>query len=130
MLFKVVKDQSLIEIKQELKRFEDNFYEFQFIRFKGLPIFVSSFIPYAIPGDGTKFLLCIKPEATLLNRKVMPQYFVYVDCKEAIGFELVMEEHVVFNQIYFYNQNCFIGQRNISPTVQEISTYQITKTIG
>lgn len=50
------------------------------MRFIGLPIFVSSFTIVMIPSLGKKFLLCIKPEATLLNRKVLPQYFVYLDC--------------------------------------------------
>lgn len=72
VLIKVLKDQAKIEIKKELKRFEDTFYEFQSIRFLGLPIFVSSFTPYNIPGESKRFLLCIKPEATLLNRKVLP----------------------------------------------------------
>lgn len=116
-LFKVHKDKAVIEIKKELKRFEDRFYEFQKITFSGLDIFVSSFTPFAIPGSGHKFLLCIKPEATLLNRKVLPQYFVYVDCDAAIGTELEMVEHMVFTQIYFFSPTQFIGQRNVSPTV-------------
>ena len=71
-LIKVEKDKCLIQLKAELKLFEDRFYEFQNIRFSGLPIFVSSFTPYVIPGKSKRFLLLIKPEATLLNRKVLP----------------------------------------------------------
>jgi hypothetical protein len=116
-LIKVVKEGALIEIKPELKRFEDRFYEFQSIDFAGLPIFVSVFTPYSIPGTTKKFLLCIKPEATLLNRKVLPQYFVYVDCEQGVATELTLEDNFVFSQIYFYSESCFIGQHNISPTV-------------
>lgn len=99
------------------------------MRFIGLPIFVSSFTIVMIPGLGKKFLLCIKPEATLLNRKVLPQYFVYLDCDKAIAYECILEENLVFTHIYFVNEASFIGQKSISPTVNVIESYMILKSI-
>lgn len=50
---------------------------------------------------------------------------MYVDCEKAFACELKLEDKYVFHHVYFYTENCFIGCRNISPTVQEIATYQI-----
>lgn len=124
-LIRVHKDSAKIEIKQELKRFEDRFYEFKAVMFKGLPIFVDSFIPYRIPGIANRFLLCIKPEATLLNRKVLPQYFIFLDSDAGMASELHLEGKRVFSHVFFYNETNFIGQISISPTIQEIADYKI-----
>jgi hypothetical protein len=46
------------------------------MEFPGLPIIVSSFIPYKMPSD-----------EKLLKRKVNPQYFVVIDMHAAKAYE-------------------------------------------
>jgi hypothetical protein len=57
------------------------------MEFPGLPIIVSSFIPYKMPSDEKLFFCTIKPEQTLLKRKVNPQYFVVIDMHAAKAYE-------------------------------------------
>lgn len=57
------------------------------MEFGGLPIIVSSFTPYKMPCDKKLFFCTIKPEQTLLKRKVNPQYFVVIDMEAAKAYE-------------------------------------------
>lgn len=87
-LLRVVRENSAIQVKEVLTEFEDPFYEFQSMEFSGLPIIVSSFTPYKMPADDKSlFFLTIKPEQTLLKKKVNPQYFVVIDMAQAKAFE-------------------------------------------
>ena len=59
-----------------MQRFEDPFYDFQTMEFLGLPIIVTSFTPYRIPGKAGLIFLCITPDPA---PKIPPMYFVLVD---------------------------------------------------
>lgn len=98
------------------------------MEFEGLPIIVSSFTPYKMPCDKKLFFLTVKPEQTLLKRKVNPQYFVVIDMEAAKAFDLVprqVQEPWIFKAVFFFTQTRFIGQRNISPTIYEFCEYEI-----
>lgn len=90
-IIRIIRDQCSIQVKKELSQFEDPFYEYLQIEFAGLPIIVSSFTPYKMPDEGDNerrlFFCTIKPEQTLLKRKVNPQYFVVVDMDAAKAYE-------------------------------------------
>jgi hypothetical protein len=48
-LIRVTRDGCQLEIKNNLERFEDSFYDFLPMEFEGLPIIVSSFSAFKIP---------------------------------------------------------------------------------
>ena len=62
-LIRVSKERGRIEIKKDLSRFEDAYYDFQSIDFDGFDISVQNFIPFAIPDTKLLFLL-INPKIT------------------------------------------------------------------
>jgi len=108
------------------------------MEFTGLPIIVSSFTPYKMPDNEEEmpnklFFCTIKPEQTLLKRKVNPQYFVVVDMEKAKAFECQItqtSEPWIFKNVFFFTQTRFIGQRNISPTIYEFCEYEILMPTG
>lgn len=83
------------------------------MEFSGLPIIVSSFTPYKMPAaDKSLFFLTIKPEQTLLKKKVNPQYFVVVDMASAKAYECQVaqtSEPWIFKEVFFVTTTRFIG---------------------
>ena len=50
-LVRVHRDGVHIEVKRDLARFEERFYDFLPLDFAGLPIIVSNFTCYKVPGE-------------------------------------------------------------------------------
>ena len=62
VIVRIHKEKAVIEVKEDMTRFEDPFYEFQTMEFAGLDIMVKSFIPYVVPDKPHLIFLCIIPE--------------------------------------------------------------------
>jgi len=78
-LIRVYVDGVQIEIKKNLERFEDHFYDFLPIDFAGLPITMSYFTPYKVPGEARKILLLVNPKTTIVKTEIKKQYLVLLD---------------------------------------------------
>jgi len=65
-LIRIFREKCRIEIKQELDRFEDNFYHFAPIDFEELPIIVSSCTAFKIPGT-RQIMLLVTPKPSVVK---------------------------------------------------------------
>ena len=99
----------MIEVKQDLSRFEDTFYDFQTMEFAGLPIIVNSFTPYKMCKTSSLILLCIQPE---YSPKITPMYFVVVDINNAKAYQCTQKsagDPWNLTQVLFITETRFIG---------------------
>ena len=78
-LIRVYVDGVQIEIKKNLERFEEHFYDFLPMDFAGLPIIMSNFTPYRVPGEARKILLLVNPKPSIVKTEIKKQYLVLLD---------------------------------------------------
>ena len=102
-----------IEIKRDLARFEDVYYEYQSVDFPGLEVTAESFTPYCVP-DKNMILLIVKPQVALANVKLVikQQYFILIDIDELKAFEVALsggEDIKVVNRVFFCSPEVFLG---------------------
>jgi hypothetical protein len=72
VLIRVSKEKSIIEIKKDLTKFEENFYEFQKLDFAGLNIIVSNFTAYSIYGLEGHLFMVINPKPSVVKSNQKP----------------------------------------------------------
>jgi hypothetical protein len=51
-----------LEIKKDLTRFEDSYYDFLAVDFEGFPITVTSFASYTVPGKPSWIFITVNPQ--------------------------------------------------------------------
>jgi len=78
-LIRVYVDGVQIEIKKNLELFEDHFYDFMPMNFAGLPIIMSNFMPYRVPGEASQILLVVNPKPSIIKTEIKKQYLVLLD---------------------------------------------------
>lgn len=120
------KNGSQIEIKRDLSRFEDTYYEFQKVAFAGLPVAVASFTPYCVFESQNLILLDIQPQQLLQKTSNKLQYFVVVDTEELKAYECTVESDnagLKINQIYFFSSEGFLGQSKVSTSINQVCEY-------
>lgn len=116
MVIRLSTAEAKIEIKKDLSRFEDSYYDFISISFDGLPITVASFTPYLVPTRPNLTCLAIDPVQDV-NKKICKQYYVMIDSETLSAKECVVEGESgnVFSKIFFVDNYRFLGQRRVSP---------------
>lgn len=119
-----------IEIKKDLTRFEDPYYDFQKVNFPGLEITVDMFTPYCV-FDRSLILLAIKPQVALANVKqqLKQQYFIVIDTKTMTAHEVSLPETSdikLINKVFFCGPSSFLGQSKVSAVINEICEYSLT----
>ena len=99
-----------IEIKKDLSRFEDSYYDFIPIDYDGLPITVTSFKPYSVPTRSNLLFIVIDPLQDV-DKKVRKQYYVMVDTESLVALECLIEGDAnnCFNKIFFVDSYRFLG---------------------
>lgn len=100
-----------IEIKKDLSRFEDSYYDFIDIDFKGLPITVTSFVGYKIPTRDHLIFMTINPVVDLDQNKKKKQYCIVIDTDALVAqeVELESEKDSVFSKIFFVDHYRLLG---------------------
>jgi len=66
-LIRVYRDGVQIEVKRDLSRFEERFYDFIPLDFEGLPIIVSNFTCYKVAGNQSQIFLIINPKPSVVR---------------------------------------------------------------
>jgi len=131
-LIRVHKKGVKIEIKKELDRFEDSFYEFQQITFEGIPITVSSFAPYRIPGFKRLIFLVInsKSEIRVSNR---PQYLVVLDIDRLTGHLVELEannQKLKISKLFFCSPTFIMVESKFDSIYNIICEYELKLRVG
>jgi hypothetical protein len=80
-----------IEIKPDLERFEDGYYDFLTIKFEGLPITVRSFSVLAVPGKPDRMFMLVNSveDEQIKTRK---QYCLMIDTGKLEAWECESDE--------------------------------------
>ena len=102
-LVRVKKFGAQIEIKRDLARFEDPFYEFQKVNFPGLEkTTILSFVPYCIPDKPNLIMLSMMPQLFANRAESKQMYFIIIDLTNLSASECEFSEGAyLLNSIYF-----------------------------
>jgi hypothetical protein len=107
-----------LEVKKDLSKFENNYYDFIGVDFEGFPITVTSFTPYVVPGKANWIFILINPMQTISKTSTKKQYYLMVDIDLLVAQECIIESDLtnVFSRIFFVDHYRFLGQRKVSST--------------
>jgi hypothetical protein len=129
-LIRVYRDGVQIEVKRDLSRFEERFYDFIPLDFEGLPIIVSNFTCYKVAGNQSQIFLIINPKPSVVRTSIKKQYLVLIDINSLKAHECQLLEDPSndrLTKVFFFEQNGFLGQTKVNSSLNRIIKYEISK---
>jgi hypothetical protein len=86
------RDGVVLEVKRNIERFEERFYDFMPLDFAGLPIIARNFTCYKVPGDLSLIFMVINPKPSVVSTAIKKQYLVIIDVEDLKAFDCHVDE--------------------------------------